>query len=335
MRLLLIRTSALGDVIHAFPVLSALRRRFPDAEIAWVVDEVFAPLLAGHENLDRVIVAPLRRARRRGSRLAGARDTARFLRELRAFRAEVALDLMGNHKGAVIARLSGARRRIGSDRRGRREGSSALWINEPVPARSRHVVERMLELLTPLGVPEAPADFAPERFVCGRDRVPSGPYAYVHPGAAWGNKRYPAERWGRVAAALARESGLEVRVGAAPGEEALADATVAASDGAAARFDLPDLDSLAGALRGASVVLAGDTGALHLAAAVGRPVVGLYGPTDPEQHGPVGVAEVLFERLPCSFCHRRLSSPKPCLLALDPERVAARAAALARTSAID
>jgi len=249
-RLLLIRTSALGDVIHAFPVLSALRRRFPDAEIAWVVDEVFAPLLAGHENLDRVIVAPLRRARRRGSRLAGARDTARFLRELRAFRAEVALDLMGNHKGAVIARLSGARRRIGSDRRGRREGSSALWINEPVPARSRHVVERMLELLTPLGVPEAPADFAPERFVCGRDRVPSGPYAYVHPGAAWGNKRYPAERWGRVAAALARESGLEVRVGAAPGEEALADATVAASDGAAARFDLPDLDSLGAARAG-------------------------------------------------------------------------------------
>ncbi|MCB1007530.1 MAG: glycosyltransferase family 9 protein [Acidobacteria bacterium] len=335
MRVLLIRTSALGDVVHALPVLSALRRSHPDAEIAWVVDEVFAPLLAGHESLDRRIVAPLRRARRRGARLAGARDTARFLRELRAFRADVALDLMGSHKGATIARLSGARRRIGLDRRGRREGSSALWINEPVAARGRHAVERMLALLAPLGVPEAPPDFAPERFACGRDHVPSGRYAYVHPGAAWGNKRYPAESWGRVAAALVREIGLEVRVGAAPGEEALADAAVAASAGAATRLDLPDLDSLAGALRGASVVLAGDTGALHLAAALGRPVVGLYGPTDPDRHGPVGVAEVLVERLPCSFCHRRFSSTKPCLRALEPERVASRAAALAAASTLD
>lgn len=329
MRVLLVRTSALGDVVHALPVLAALRRRYPEAEIAWVVDEVFAPLLAGHESLDRLITAPLRRARRRGSRLAGARDTARFLRELREFRPDVALDLMGNHKGAAIARCSGARRRIGLDRRDRRERSSSLWINEPVVARGSHAVARMLDLLAPLDVPEAPPEFAPERLVCGRDQVPAGRYAYVHPGAAWGNKRYPAERWGRVATELARRTGLTVQVGAAPGEEAIADAAVAASQGAARRLDLPDLAALAGALRGARVVLAGDTGALHLAAALGRPVVGLYGPTDPERHGPLGRAEVMFERLPCSFCHQRLPDAKPCLLALDPERVAERAAGVA------
>ncbi len=325
MRILLVRTSALGDVVNALPVLGAIRRHRPEATIAWVVDEALAPLLEGHESLDQLIAAPLRRARRAGSRLAGARDTVRFLARLRAFGADIALDLMGNHKGASIARLSGARRRLGLDRGSRRERSSAVWINEPVAARGRHAVDRMLDLVRPLDLPDEPPDFAPERLACGRDREPAGEYVYIHPGAAWGNKRYPPERWGRVAAALAARSGLAIQVGAAPGEGALADGVVAASGGAARRLELPDLESLAGALRGARLVLGGDTGALHLAAALGRPVLGVYGPTDPDLHGPRGAAALLFERLPCSFCHRRMSDARPCLLGLEPEQVAARA----------
>jgi lipopolysaccharide heptosyltransferase I len=335
-RVLVVRTSALGDIVHALPALAALRRHLPVARIAWVVDEVFVPLLEGHEDLERVIAAPLRRARRSGQRSRGARDLLRFLARLRAFRADVALDLMGNHKGAVIARLSGARRRLGLARAARREASSALWINQPVVADGEHAVDRMLAVARALGLPSEPPDFAPERLACGRDRIASGAFALVHPGAAWGNKRYPPTLWGAVASELAARTGLAVRVGAAPGEEALAEEVAAASRGAAVRVELPDLPSLAGALRGARLVLAGDTGALHLAEALGRPVIGLYGPTDPARHGPRSPrALALAARLPCSFCHRRMAVAKPCLLALDPVEVAARAAELVERAALD
>jgi heptosyltransferase-1 len=326
---LLVRTSALGDIVHALPVLTALRRHLPGARLAWVVDEAFAPLLAGHPDLDQLLVAPLRRARRRGGRLAGARDVARFLARLRGFRADVALDLMGNHKGALIARLSGARRRIGLARELRREGSSALWINAPVAARVEHAVDRGLALAAALGVPPAAPDFGAGRLAAARGgEAPAGRYAFVHPGAAWGNKRYPPAAWGAVARGLAERSGLAVQVGAAPGEEGLADAVVAASGGAAARFDAPSLGALCAALAGARVVLAGDTGALHLARAFGRPLVGVYGPTDPARHGPWGATEwTVAKRLPCSYCHRRMDEAKACLLAVEPAEIVERALA--------
>jgi len=327
-RVLLVRTSALGDVVHALPVLAAVRRRWPEARVAWVVDEAFAPLLEGHADLDLVLAAPLRRARRRGGRFAGARDVARFLARLRGFRADVALELMGNHKGGVIARLSGAPRRLGLVGPARREGSSALWLNEPVATDAVHAVDRGLALASALGAPAAAADFAPERLACGRGEEPAGDYAFIHPGAAWGNKRYPPTAWGEVARGLAAASGLAVHVGAAPGEEALADAVAAASGGTAVRLDAPTLGALAGALRGARLVLAGDTGALHLARAFGRPLVALHGPTDPERHGPYGAPDAaLAVRLPCSFCHRRMDEAKPCLLAIAPAAVVARALA--------
>jgi lipopolysaccharide heptosyltransferase I len=324
-RILLVRTSALGDVVHALPVLAAVRRRFPSAAIGWVVDESFAPLLEGHAFLDRVFPVPLRRWRRRdGGRRA--RELAAFARALRGFRADVALDLMGNHKAALLARLSGAPRRIGLRRPERREPSSALWLNETVASDGVHAVERMLAVATPLGVDAAPVDFAPEALACGRDEAASGDFVFLHPGAAWGNKRYPPERWGRVAELVAAGSGLEVRVGAGPGEAELAERIVAASRGAARRHDAPSLAGLAGAVRSARLVLAGDTGALHLARALGRPLVAVHGPTDPSRHGPFGaLADAVWVELPCSFCHRRMDEAKPCLLRIEPETIAARA----------
>jgi heptosyltransferase-1 len=185
----------------------------------------------------------------------------------------------------------------------------------------------MLALARALGA-EGPVDFAPERLARAAPAGVAARYAFIHPGAAWGNKRYPPALWGRVARTLAERAGIEVRVGAGPGEERLADLVVAASGGAARRLDAPDLAALATALAGAAVVLAGDTGALHLGRALGRPVIGLYGPTDPERHGPYGAgASTLAVRLPCSFCHRRMDEAKACLLAIDPDAVAARARA--------
>lgn len=213
MNLLLVRTSALGDVVHALPVLSAARRHFPEARIAWVVEEVFAPLLEEHPDLDLVVPVRLRAWRKRPFESRTRREAAAFLRTLRAFRADVALDLMGNHKAGVLARLSGAGRRIGPARHQRREPSSVLWITEGAEARGEHAVDRGLAVLEGLGVSPGAADFGPERLV--PDRRPDleeGPaddgagFVLLHPGAGWGNKVYPPERWGRVARGLATES---------------------------------------------------------------------------------------------------------------------------------
>jgi len=331
-RILLVRTSALGDVVHCLPVLAALRRHLPEARIAWVVEEAMAPLLAGHPDLDRVLPVRLRPWRHAPLARRTRQQVRQAVGALKDFAADVALDLMGNHKGALLAALSGAPRVIGLDRHSRREPSSALWINRPVvpgePPPS-HAVDRGLALLAALGLPAEPADFAGHRLLPAAAPPPDAaerPYAALHPGAGWGNKVYPPRRWGEVARRLADATGVETRVTLAPGEEHLAAAVAAASGGAARPVPAADLAALTGLLRGARLVLGGDTGPLHLAHALGTPVLLLHGPTDPRRHGPYGAPEhALWEALPCSFCYKRFEETKACLLTVPAERVAHRA----------
>jgi heptosyltransferase-1 len=334
LRILIVRTSALGDVIHALPVLSALRRHVPDVKIGWVVEEAMAPVLAGHPDLDELLVVRLRRWRRISRQ--GLGELGGFLGALRRFSADVALDLMGNHKAGVLSALSLAGRRIGFARAHRREPSSAVWINRPVVPRGTHAVDRMLSLLDGLGLPPEPADFGPEKLF--REEPPAArnllaarpePFALLHPGAGWGNKRYPPAWWGQTARLLQAETGLPTWVAAARGEEGLAAAVAAAGAGAATTVPANDLPTLAALIRRARLVLGGDSGPTHLAQALGIPAVMVMGPTDPERHGPYGAPEnALFKRLACSFCYQRLPEAKACLLEVPPRRVAERAAEL-------
>src|ERR1700687_4087831 len=141
-RILLVRTSSLGDVVHSLPVLAALRRHLPRARLGWVVEEPFAPLLAGHPDLDQLVVVRLRQWGQRPLAARTLAETAGFLAALDRFAPQVVLDLMGNHKAAVIAALSLAPRRIGHAPGGRREPSSALWLSERVPADGTHAGDR-------------------------------------------------------------------------------------------------------------------------------------------------------------------------------------------------
>lgn len=336
MRILMIRTSALGDVVHALPVLTALRRHLPDARIAWVVEGAMAPLLLGHPDLDQTIAVNLRTWRRRP--FAG--DTLRAVRELRAqldaFRPDVVLDLMGNHKAGAIGALTLADRRIGFSRTARREPSSAIWISEPVTPKATHTVDRGLELLQPLGIAPEPADFGGDRLLPGLAPDTAAwlaqfdqPFALLHPGAGWGNKRYPAARWGEVASKLGAAAVMPMWVVAGSGEEPLAEEVAAASGGAARAVAVPRLDQLAALLRRASLVAGGDTGPLHLAHALGRPALFVMGPTDPARHGPYGHPErTVVHRLPCSFCYQRFTTAKACLLDIRPAEITQAAIAL-------
>ncbi len=328
-RILLVRTSALGDVVHSLPVLTALRRALPEARLGWVVEEAFTPVLDGHPALDDVLPVRTRPWRRRLARASTWRELRRFLAALDRFGADVALDLMGNHKAALIAALSMADRRIGLGRRWRREPSSAVWLSATVAPRGRHAVERALAVLDALGLPAAFPDFGPRDLFPAAPESDAEPAVLLHPGAGWANKTYPAADWGEAARLIGEASGLETRVSAGPGEAELAARVAAASGGWARPLGDESLLDLAAAIRASALVLGGDTGPVHLAHAMGVPVLCVMGPTDPEVHGPYGAPEsALYHRLPCSFCERRLDSVKACLLEIPPALVAERALAL-------
>jgi lipopolysaccharide heptosyltransferase I len=331
LRILIVRTSALGDVVHALPVLTALRRHLPQARIGWVVEEAMAPVLAGHPDLDEPIPVRLRHWGKAPFSRRTVRELRAFLAALDRFAPDVTLDLMGNHKAGAISALTLSDRRIGAVRHARREPSSAVWISEPVAPRGVHAVDRMLSLLDGLGLPSEPADFGPDKIFRGAsfpEPLPE-PFVLIHPGAGWANKVYPPERWGEVARRLREATGLSTLVAMAYGEEKLALAIEAAGGGAAQTVPAPDLPTLAALLRRARLVLGGDSGPTHLAHALGTPILMVLGPTDPERNGPYGAPErAVWRRLPCSFCHRRFGEAKACLLEIPADRVAGRAAEL-------
>lgn len=341
MRVLLIRTSALGDVVHALPVLTALRRRHPESHIGWVIESSLAPLLRGHPDLNEILEVDLRGWRRRPFAPSTARAMGSAIRRMRAFAPDVTLDLMGNHKGGFLARLAGGAVRIGARRQDRREPSSSLWIQRPVALSGVHAAERTLSLLAALDIENEPVDFGGARLL---PHAPEGaqlwlarrnrPFVFIHPGAAWGNKRYPAGAWGQVARSLGAALEWDVVVGAGPGEEELAQEVRRASGGSAELVIAPTLPHLAAILRRAGLVLGGDTGPLHLAHALGVPAVFVMGPTDPSRHGPLGHPEsAVHVSLPCSGCYKRFDSAKACLLAIAPGAVVESALARLGTEA--
>jgi heptosyltransferase-1 len=317
----------MGDIVHALPILKAVRSRHADATVGWVVEEAFAPLLTNHPLLDVTIPTRLREWRRRPFSMEAWRELVALVRELHEFGAEIVLDLMGNHKAGVVSALTFADRRIGLARRFRREPSSAVWISEYVAPRGEHVVDLVLSLARELGATPDEADFGgdllPEERV---DVIQSDHrFALVHPFTGWPNKDYPLDRWAAVARSLTA-AGIPVVIAPGPGEERGA-STLSEMAGASARvvaaLSIPQLVFLQ---RRAGLVLGGDTGPVHLAHALGTPVVCVMGPTNPFRNGPYGAPELaVWKSLECSFCHRKLEGTRACLLEIEPEAVVDRA----------
>jgi heptosyltransferase I len=335
LRILLIRTSALGDIVHCLPVLEALRAALPEARIGWLAEKVWSPLLAGHPDLEGSLLVNTKAWRKKP--LAGATrgDLRAAVGAMRAFAPDVTIDLMGNFKGGLLAWLSGAKRRIGASSAGRREAGSALFLNEKVPASGEHAIDRALSLLAPLGIvapkvvlggekllreapPEAAAFLAEQRR-SGR------PLVLLQAGAGWVNKMYPLESWARVAKGLAQD-GADVVLPSAPGEEQLAARLAELAGGAARVVDAKPFPFLAALIRASRLFLGGDTGPLHLAHAMGARVLCIIGPTDPRRNGPYRAPErVIFRELPCSYCYKRFDETKACLLQYSPELVLRKA----------
>lgn len=323
-RILIVRTSAMGDIVHALPALSRLRTTHPGLRIGWVVERAFAGLLDGHPDIDELIPVDLRTWRRSIASARTWREVAAFSEAMSRFSPDLVLDLMGTHKSGVIAAWTLADRRIGLRRRDRREPSSALWLSEAVAGHGRHAVDRMLSVVDGVGVSGGPVEFRGERLPA--NPWSGGPesgaeFALLHPMTAWSNKSYPLGSWSEAIRSLKAETGLDTWVAWGPGEEETA-REIASSAGARALEELASLPQLTALSRAARIVLGGDTGPLHLAHAQGTAVVCVMGPTDPETNGPYGAPEsVVVHRLPCSFCHQRLDGARACLLAITPAEI--------------
>ena len=347
----MVRLGAMGDILHALPAVTALRQAHPAWQIGWVVDPRWQPLLKAGSGgareeeyrdqgsgigqsrsgvmpvVDRLHFAPSREWKRHPFSAETIRSINGLRRELRAAQYNAVLDLQGSIRSAVIARMSGCPRRIGEAHP--REWPAQWFSTERIATRGAHVIEQDVELAraiagdkleaaTPLLPVDAEAENWCAAWLSGHaaqtgDRL----LALIAPGAGWGAKRWLPERYAAVAAGL-KDRGLTVLVNAGPGEESLARPIVAASAAIPVAATLAQLMALT---RRVALAIGGDTGPLHLAAALGRPVVGIYGPTDPSRNGPYGTHARILRSPGSRRDHTRRDAPEAGLLTIAPEDV--------------
>ena len=334
--ILIVRLSALGDILHALPVLSRLRQVFPDAKIDWLVEESYAPTLALATGLTRRIIV---RAKSESASddavwFASGRGHIRAVKFLRSQHYDAALDPQGLLKSAVWARASGARRVVGFDRDHLREPLAALFYTDTViPDVSGHVIRKNLSILQALKIDPGPPDLSvqphatPEVIKTIQAAGGSNGYVVINPGAAWPNKCWPPDRFAAVAKLLRDRTGLHSLVTWGPKERALAEAVSQPSGGAATPAPATTVTDLAVLMRSAALVIAGDTGPLHIGAAVGAPIVGLFGPTRPERNGPWEPRDEVLSRAETCVCHHKRYCRRgaPCINEITVDEVLAAA----------
>jgi lipopolysaccharide heptosyltransferase I len=328
---LIVRLGALGDIVHALPLAAALRAASPTARIDWLVDVKHRAILDLAGGLTTIVPIDTRLA-------TGPTGVVAVVRTLRAARYDVAVDAQGLIKSAVLARLAGAGRVVGLAPAHLREPQARRAYGETVDPAGGHVVDKALALAQALGAPAGPPRFdlrPPATDIVARARGalgigPSQPFAVLNPGAAWPNKRWPADRFGALARRIHAGRGWPSIVAWGPGEEALAAAVVAAAHAGgpatiAAAAPPTTLGELVALVAAAGLVVSGDTGPLHLAAAMGTPIVGLYGPTDPARNGPWAPADLTLSRHQRCACHhqRRCTATSWCLEDIDVDEVTA------------
>ena len=338
-RLLVVRLSAMGDIIHTLPAVVALREALPNATIGWLIEERWAELLctlryprSGKRSkerplVDRVHTVNIAAWRRSLLSFDTWQQMAAGLSELRGVGYDAAIDFQGAVRSALLARLSRATTIFGDAQP--RENAASMWYTRQIITEGTHVIEQALSLAQ--GVIQRLPGETKVPFPCDCDaenRIGEmvsdlNGFVILNPGAGWGAKHWPAERYGLVAKRLA-EAGVHSLINFGPGEEELAEAVEAASEGTAHKISC-SVSELIALTRHAKLFIGGDTGPMHLAAAMQVPVVGLFGPTNPARNGPFGTRSVILRSANSITTHARRREPEAGLLEIAPEEVVSAA----------
>ena len=268
-RILVVRLGALGDVLHALPAVASLKHSFPGCRLTWIIDPKWTALLQDNPFVDRVVLL--------------RRDSPRTLfeswRHLREEPYDFAVDFQGLIKSALVSTFAGPKRIFGFHQTQVRERAAALFYSTRLLSPSAHVVDRNLDLAAAAGASSVLRTFPLPAGIAEGD-LPPGDFVLASPFAGWRSKQWPMEHYRALAARLHTELGIPLVLNAPPGAplEPLPNS-------------LPHFSSLPGlifATRRAAAVLGVDSGPMHIAAALGKPGVAIFGPTDPARNGPYG-----------------------------------------------
>lgn len=329
-RVLIVRLSAMGDILHAMPAVTALKVARPEWELGWLIEERWAPLLrapngdcplVGHVHLTNM--AEWRKSWLSSMTRSGL---AQLISDLRARRYDAVIDFQGAVRSAILARLSGAGRVVGEDVP--REWIARYLFSDRIRTHGAHVIEQDLELASALAgsVLQYTPALLPhdvEAAEWARNILSGRPMVLMNPGAGWGAKCWPAQRYGLVARSL-WGLGCMVLINAGPAERVLANQVVTESGGTARVVECT-IQQLIELTRKSALFIGGDTGPLHLASALQVPAVAIFGPTDPARNGPYGTDAVVLRSPRSRRNHARHSEPEEGLLTISPADVLAAA----------
>ena len=335
MKILIVKLSAIGDVIHTLPALNAIRKKYPDARITWLVEEAAADLVVGHRALDRVIVSKRKRWLKNPHRAETLPDICKFLRELRDTRYDLILDFQGLLKSGILIALAKGGRKIGFDKGMEHHEHSYIFLNERVPPVDMevHALTRGMMLLESIGIQSREVVF--NLPVSDQDRNIANDLLMQHgiktlellvainPMAKWETKLWDNLKFSNLADRLIEQANADVIfTGSQEDSEAIEDIISKMKSEAANLSGKTDLKTLAVLYEKASIVVSTDTGPMHLAAAIGTPVVALFGPTAPWRTGPFGAShKITRANLECSPCFKRQCNTIDCMKQISVEQV--------------
>jgi len=301
-RILVVRLGAMGDVIHALPAVASLKHSFPGSHLTWLIEPQWAPLLDRNPYIDRVAIFE------RGNPGAWLRSW----RMLRAARFDFAVDFQGLVKSALAASMARPERIFGLHQSQVRERPAALFYSNRIQPHAVHVVERNLEIAAAAGAANILRTFPlPEGAPEGE--LPNSSFVLASPLAGWRSKQWPLAFYSRLARRLERELELPLVLNGPP-----------AADLSSVIDGIPHHSSVAGlihATRRATAVIGVDSGPLHLAAALGKPGVAIFGPTDPARNGPFGDSICVLRSPGAITTYKRISTIDAAMREIDPDRV--------------
>jgi heptosyltransferase-1 len=337
----------MGDILHALPAVTALRAAHPGLQLGWACEPQWRGLFVADSAgtnaagtpaqplVDRLHLVPAKAWAKHPLRPATLTGIVHVRREVRAAGYGAALDLQGALRSAIVARWARPSRLLGEAVP--REAAARWLFEERIPSQGVHVIEQAADVVRalynesiPLGLPSLPHDQAAKQWCVDLGVTDDAePVVLLHPGAGWGAKRWPAERYAEAARQIAQATGARIVIHAAPGEVELGQSLaehlrqpLRAIGAKPALVLTPSISQLIELSRRVSLAIGGDTGPLHLAAAVGKPTVGIFGPTDPARNGPFHGNFRILRDPQSRRDHTRRSEPEAGLLRIAPEAVA-------------